>query len=138
MHAGQTAEQQRLIGHELLHVGDHGIHVIGNERLVVGVHAAEDVIGHIIEDGADLREVGVRRRRRGDAVRKRGRCRQKAIRAVRRCQRGQVCIAVDDAEDRDVAVMQRRFGGRDAAEGSAAIDRCGRGGDRRGESLRTV
>ena len=103
------------------------VYIVADHGRIVGIDAAEYLARHVVEDDADLGEIGVGRGRGCDAVGKaRGRG-EKSGRAVLRRQGGEIGIVVDDIEDVEMARTQRRFCGRDAAEISAAIHRgCGR------------
>ena len=127
VNAGQPAEQQRVGGHQSLHVRDDRIHIVADHGRIVGIDAAEYPARHVVEDDADLGEIGVGRGRGRDAIGKaHGRC-EKSRRVVLRRQRGEIGIVVDDVEDVEMARTQRGFCRRDAAEISAAVHRgCGR------------
>ena len=75
----------------------------------------------IVEDGADLREIGVRRVGRVVPSAKSGGCRRESGRAVLGRQAGEGGIVVDDIENVEVAVVQRSFSRGDTAERSAAV-----------------
>jgi hypothetical protein len=71
----------RVGAHQCLHVRDHGIDVVG-DLLPVGVSdPAKDLICHVVEDRADLREIVGRGGRRvaGGQRGGRGRIRQHGI-----------------------------------------------------------
>ena len=134
MDAGQAAEQQRVGGHQRLHVGNDGVDVVGDQRLVVGIDAAQNVTGGIVEDHADLGEIGVRRvGRRGPGRERRG-CRQESGGAVLRRQGCERRIVIDDIENVEMAGAERILCGSHAAERSAAIYR-GAGRRQRGRDV---
>ena len=127
VNAGQPAEQQRVGSHQSLHVCDDRVHIVADRGRVVGIHSAEYLARHVVENDADLGEIGVGSGRGCDAIGKaHGRC-EESGRAVLRRQGGEIGIVVDDIEDIEMARTQRRFCRRDAAEISASIHRgCGR------------
>ena len=125
MNAGQAAEQQRVRRDQRLHVGDDSVHISADRGRVVGIDAAEDAARNVIKNDANLREIGVRRGRGGDAVGKRSGRNEESIRAILRRQPLQRGIVIDDIEDVEMAGAQRRFCGGDASKGSAAVHRSG-------------
>ena len=118
--AGQSVEHLRVGIHQCLHVRDHGIDVVGN-LLPIGVsNAAEDLTGRVIEDHANLREVGVRRVGRcGFLWQGLGRCRWRGCREG--AQRSIGLDRIDGIDDVEIAGAQRLFCGGHAAERAGAV-----------------
>ena len=122
MDAGQSVEQLRVGDHQRLHVRDHGIDVVGDLRPVVGIDAAEDLAGRVIEDRADLREIGVRRVGGcGPSGSARASPRSRSRRS--RGRSAQHRVGFDDIDDVEIAGAQRLFCGGHAAERAAAVRR---------------
>ena len=91
--------------------------------LVAVIDASENLTGHVIEDRADLREIGMGRvGRRGSVGQGRGR-RRESVCVVLRCQSAQRRIGLDDVDDIEMAGAERLFCSSHAAECSSAIDR---------------
>ena len=89
MDAGQPAEQQRVGGDQCLHVRYHGIDVIGDMRPVVVIDAAHDHVGSVVEDRADLGEIGVRRVGGRGSIRQQPGSRRESVGVVRCGRRAQ-------------------------------------------------
>ena len=120
MNAGEPPEQHGLRLDQIVEAGDDGVHIICNDSVVVSVDAAEDAARRVVEDGAYLREIGVRR---GCGVGKRRRSSEESVRAILRRQRLQRGIGIDHIENVEMTDTQRRFRGRNTAEALRKLSR---------------